>query len=111
MLMKEQGDHAGAGVSEEILYRIDIPANRYDLLCLEGLVDGILVFQGKLVLKFSCVVSTIIKTRNGCTSELSMLVPGSSRFYKKLIACRRIKLDPSNKFKEKLSFLSHMSEV
>ncbi|XP_026745760.1 phenylalanine--tRNA ligase beta subunit isoform X1 [Trichoplusia ni] len=47
MLMKEQGDHAGAGVSEEILYRIDIPANRYDLLCLEGLVDGILVFQGK----------------------------------------------------------------
>ncbi|XP_013196441.2 phenylalanine--tRNA ligase beta subunit [Amyelois transitella] len=47
MLMKEQGDQAGAGVSEEILYRIDIPANRYDLLCLEGLVDGILVFQGK----------------------------------------------------------------
>ncbi|KOB71953.1 Phenylalanyl-tRNA synthetase beta subunit [Operophtera brumata] len=32
MLMKEQGDTAGAGVSEEILYRIDIPANRYDLL-------------------------------------------------------------------------------
>ncbi|XP_053605943.1 phenylalanine--tRNA ligase beta subunit [Plodia interpunctella] len=47
MLMKEQGDQVGAGVSEEILYRIDIPANRYDLLCLEGLVDGILVFQGK----------------------------------------------------------------
>ncbi|KAG6441746.1 hypothetical protein O3G_MSEX001931 [Manduca sexta] len=47
MLIKEQGDHAGAGVSEEILYRIDIPANRYDLLCLEGLVDGLLVFQGK----------------------------------------------------------------
>lgn len=47
MLMKEQGDQAGAGVSEEILYRIDIPANRYDLLCLEGLVDGLLVFQGK----------------------------------------------------------------
>ncbi|KAM3967055.1 phenylalanine--tRNA ligase beta subunit [Aphomia sociella] len=47
MMMKEQGEQAGAGVSEEILYRIDIPANRYDLLCLEGLVDGILVFQGK----------------------------------------------------------------
>ncbi|CAH0673880.1 unnamed protein product [Spodoptera exigua] len=47
MLMKEQGEHVGAGVSEEILYRIDIPANRYDLLCLEGLVDGLLVFQGK----------------------------------------------------------------
>lgn len=47
MLIKEQGDQAGVGVSEEILYRIDIPANRYDLLCLEGLVNGILVFQGK----------------------------------------------------------------
>ncbi|XP_061704501.1 phenylalanine--tRNA ligase beta subunit [Cydia pomonella] len=47
MLMKEQGDQAGAGVSEEILYRIDIPANRYDLLCLEGLVNGLLVFQKK----------------------------------------------------------------
>ncbi|XP_052739878.1 phenylalanine--tRNA ligase beta subunit isoform X2 [Bicyclus anynana] len=47
MLIKEQGEQAGSGVSEEILYRIDIPANRYDLLCLEGLVNGILVFQGK----------------------------------------------------------------
>lgn len=47
MLIKEQGDQAGAGVSEDILYRIDIPANRYDLLCLEGLVNGLLVFQGK----------------------------------------------------------------
>ncbi|CAK1579192.1 unnamed protein product [Parnassius mnemosyne] len=47
MLIKEQGDHVAADVSEDILYRIDIPANRYDLLCLEGLVNGILVFQGK----------------------------------------------------------------
>ncbi|CAH2040330.1 unnamed protein product, partial [Iphiclides podalirius] len=47
MLIKEQGDNAAAGVSEDILYRIDIPANRYDLLCLEGLVNGILVFQGR----------------------------------------------------------------
>lgn len=47
MLIKEQGDQADAELSDEILYRIDIPANRYDLLCLEGLVDGLLVFQGK----------------------------------------------------------------
>lgn len=49
MLIKEQGDQAGAnsGVSEDVLYRIDIPANRYDLLCLEGLVNGLLVFMGK----------------------------------------------------------------
>ncbi|XP_052843059.1 phenylalanine--tRNA ligase beta subunit [Drosophila gunungcola] len=49
MLTKEQGDvAAAANASEEIIYRIDIPANRYDLLCLEGLVTGLLVFQGKV---------------------------------------------------------------
>lgn len=47
MLTKEQGAvEAAASASEEIIYRIDIPANRYDLLCLEGLASAILVFQG-----------------------------------------------------------------
>lgn len=50
MLTKEQGDvAAAANASEEIIYRIDIPANRYDLLCLEGLVTALRVFQGKWV--------------------------------------------------------------
>uniref|UniRef100_A0A1A9UZ08 Phenylalanine--tRNA ligase beta subunit n=1 Tax=Glossina austeni TaxID=7395 RepID=A0A1A9UZ08_GLOAU len=50
MLTREQGDDASsiADASEEIIYRIDIPANRYDLLCLEGLVTGLSVFQGKI---------------------------------------------------------------
>lgn len=49
MLTKEQGDVASAqDASEEIIYRIDIPANRYDLLCLEGLVNGLMVFQKKM---------------------------------------------------------------
>lgn len=49
MITKEQGEDAKSseGASEEIIYRIDIPANRYDLLCLEGLVTGLLVFLGK----------------------------------------------------------------
>lgn len=47
-MTKEQGDVIAAkDASEEVIYRIDIPANRYDLLCLEGLVSGLLVFQGK----------------------------------------------------------------
>lgn len=47
MLTKEQGAiEAAESASEEIIYRIDIPANRYDLLCLEGLVSSLLVFQG-----------------------------------------------------------------
>lgn len=48
ILEKEQGVLAAASISDEILYKIDIPANRYDLLCLEGLVTGLLVFLGKI---------------------------------------------------------------
>lgn len=49
MITKEQGEvEAAKDASEEIIYRIDIPANRYDLLCLEGLVMGLQVFLGKL---------------------------------------------------------------
>lgn len=52
MLTKEQGDGVQAeNASDEIIYRIDIPANRYDLLCIEGLVSGLLVFMGRLVNK------------------------------------------------------------
>lgn len=34
-------------VTEDTVYKIDIPANRYDLLCLEGLCQALLIFQGK----------------------------------------------------------------
>lgn len=48
MLTKEKGDVAAVhDASDEIIYKIDIPANRYDLLCLEGLVSALLVFQEK----------------------------------------------------------------
>uniref|UniRef100_A0A1B0D5Q6 Phenylalanine--tRNA ligase beta subunit n=1 Tax=Phlebotomus papatasi TaxID=29031 RepID=A0A1B0D5Q6_PHLPP len=48
MLTKEQGENVSLdNASEEVIYRIDIPANRYDLLCLEGLVSALLVFQDK----------------------------------------------------------------
>lgn len=48
MIAKEQGDDSeiSSNASEEIIYRIDIPANRYDLLCLEGLTNAFLIFQG-----------------------------------------------------------------
>uniref|UniRef100_A0A672NFS6 Phenylalanine--tRNA ligase beta subunit n=1 Tax=Sinocyclocheilus grahami TaxID=75366 RepID=A0A672NFS6_SINGR len=35
------------GASDVVLYKIDVPANRYDLLCLEGLVRGLQVFKEK----------------------------------------------------------------
>lgn len=49
MIVKEQGEDSNlsADASEDIIYRIDIPANRYDLLCLEGLFLGLLIFLKK----------------------------------------------------------------
>lgn len=49
MHAKEQGvTEASENLSDEIVYKIDIPANRYDLLCLEGLSRGLLVFLQKI---------------------------------------------------------------
>uniref|UniRef100_A0A1B6EWG0 Phenylalanine--tRNA ligase beta subunit n=2 Tax=Cuerna arida TaxID=1464854 RepID=A0A1B6EWG0_9HEMI len=48
MIAKETGQESSSGASEEIIYKIDIPANRYDLLCLEGLSVALLIFQNKL---------------------------------------------------------------
>nr|CAH0098911.1 unnamed protein product [Daphnia galeata] len=47
IILKEQGTERSEGASEDIIYKIDIPANRYDLLCLEGLVQGLQVFLGE----------------------------------------------------------------
>ncbi|KAJ7978803.1 phenylalanine--tRNA ligase beta subunit, cytoplasmic [Quillaja saponaria] len=32
---------------EEVIYKIEVPANRYDLLCLEGLAQALRIFSGK----------------------------------------------------------------
>eukprot|EP00961_Rhodomonas_salina_P277258 3746711-Rhodomonas_salina.1 len=50
MQRKEKGDK-GAQVDsekEEIVYKIDISANRYDLLCLEGMALALNVFRKKM---------------------------------------------------------------
>lgn len=48
IISKEQGNEKSHGASDELIYKIDVPANRYDLLCLEGLVRGLLIFLGKM---------------------------------------------------------------
>ncbi|XP_056420882.1 phenylalanine--tRNA ligase beta subunit [Hyla sarda] len=45
ILSKEKGDDKVEGASDVVLFKIDVPANRYDLLCLEGLVRGLQVFK------------------------------------------------------------------
>ena len=37
-----------AAASDEVIYKIDIPANRYDMLCLEGIARALNVFTGRL---------------------------------------------------------------
>lgn len=51
MVRKEHGtadSAAAAAASEEVIYRIDIPANRYDMLCLEGIARALNVFRGRV---------------------------------------------------------------
>nr|XP_020651144.1 phenylalanine--tRNA ligase beta subunit [Pogona vitticeps] len=48
IISKEKGDEKAEGASEVVLYKIDVPANRYDLLCLEGLVRGLQVFKERI---------------------------------------------------------------
>ena len=44
---KKEGQQEAQGADDEVIYRIDIPANRYDMLCLEGIARALNVFQGK----------------------------------------------------------------
>ncbi|ETE62782.1 Phenylalanyl-tRNA synthetase beta chain, partial [Ophiophagus hannah] len=48
IISKEKGDGKAEGASETIMYKIDVPANRYDLLCLEGLVRGLQIFKERI---------------------------------------------------------------
>ncbi|XP_030874628.1 phenylalanine--tRNA ligase beta subunit [Leptonychotes weddellii] len=48
IISKEQGNEKAEGASDVVLYKIDVPANRYDLLCLEGLVRGFQVFKERI---------------------------------------------------------------
>eukprot|EP00457_Paulinella_chromatophora_P004005 gb/GEZN01004015.1/.p1 GENE.gb/GEZN01004015.1/~~gb/GEZN01004015.1/.p1 ORF type:complete len:625 (-),score=84.71 gb/GEZN01004015.1/:174-2021(-) len=47
MVQREKGQDAAKGLSERVVYKIDIPANRYDLLSLEGIARSLKIFMGK----------------------------------------------------------------
>ncbi|XP_067898232.1 phenylalanine--tRNA ligase beta subunit [Heterodontus francisci] len=48
IISREQGDGKAEDASDVVLYKIDVPANRYDLLCLEGLARGLQVFKDRI---------------------------------------------------------------
>lgn len=45
-LTKSVGAEKAKDASDEVIFKIDIPANRYDLLCMEGIVRALRVFKG-----------------------------------------------------------------
>ena len=54
MVRKETGSASLNGhpnlddTADDVIYKIDIPANRYDMLCLEGIARALNVFRGKV---------------------------------------------------------------
>lgn len=55
IIRKEKHINEEAHEDEEIIYKIEIPANRYDLLCLEGLARGLRIFKGMEQVPQFCV--------------------------------------------------------
>lgn len=45
---RERGKAAAEGLSKRVIFKVDVPANRYDLLCLEGLVRALKIFKGRI---------------------------------------------------------------
>lgn len=49
MAMKNLKDEKKAeGFSKRVIYKVDVPANRYDLLCVEGIARSLRVFKSKI---------------------------------------------------------------
>jgi phenylalanyl-tRNA synthetase beta chain len=49
MMAKERGSGKDLEhLSKRVIFKVDVPANRYDLLCVEGLVRALKVFKGEI---------------------------------------------------------------
>ncbi|CAG9465528.1 unnamed protein product [Pedinophyceae sp. YPF-701] len=91
MQRKEFGDKdAGIGEDEEIIYRIDIPANRYDMLCTEGIARALNVFLGRQA------APTYTVAPAGPDPELRMVVRPEVAMVRPFVVCavlRGVKFD------------------
>jgi phenylalanyl-tRNA synthetase beta chain len=94
MHRKEKSEMAAGGPAQEekmeLVYKIDISANRYDLLCLEGLALALNVFRKKM----SQPVFKSIKPAPG--SEIKIIVhPSTAQIRPYVVGCvlRGIKFD------------------
>lgn len=93
MAAKEKGSGAEKGLSEEIIYKIDIPANRYDLLCLEGLARALRVFLGKE----AAPTYQVVEPAGGPSARQKMVVEESVGALRPYVVCavlRGVTFDP-----------------
>ena len=83
MLQKEHGGRTAAagGASEEVLYKFDIPANRYDMLCLEGIARALNIFARR--------VPRVEYRLADMTGEGRLACPGASAMCCWMRSCRR----------------------
>ncbi|KAI5074707.1 hypothetical protein GOP47_0010668 [Adiantum capillus-veneris] len=77
ILRKEKHISEEAQEDEEIIYKIEIPANRYDLLCLEGLARGLRIFKCAEQVPQFCVskISAASMIKMEVKAETAMLRP------------------------------------
>lgn len=90
MIRKEQ-KREDANASEEIIYKVDVPANRYDLLCIEGLARALRIFKGK-------EKSPIYRALKPKQPEKMIVEPETGQI-RPFVVCailRNIKFNPSN---------------
>jgi phenylalanyl-tRNA synthetase beta chain len=77
MASKEVGADKSTGLSDRPIYRIDIPANRVDLLCPEGLARALKVYLGIIKMPLYKVFNMILmeKVVHGPTTEKLIVKP------------------------------------
>lgn len=85
MVLKERGREAAEGMDKRVVYKIDIPANRYDLLCLEGLVRGLKIFFGKMQLP-----NYVLKPPKP-TPNMKMIVKASCAKVRPYVVCAALR--------------------
>ncbi|RNC61879.1 putative mitochondrial phenylalanyl-tRNA synthetase [Trypanosoma cruzi] len=87
MFSREQGMVGGTNLeelSDEVIYKIDTPANRYDLQCAEGMAVALNVFLGLMR-------APAFKVLNRCSPLYRMTVDKSVRNVRDYVVCAVLK--------------------
>ena len=100
----KQHTELAAGEADAVIYKIDIPANRYDLLCLEGLANALNVFRKKTT---STVWKKLPQDASGSTKMVVKPETSSIRPYVVCAILRDVTLD-QNAYQSFLDLQDHL---